>query len=116
MTNDALTGLAYFLGFGVLFYWMMKNGGCGMHAHGHGGHADHARADGGGVSDGAARTARDPVCGMDVDPARAAGVRSVLGRTYYLCSKACLAKFDADPEGYAERAGPAAVPAGQEHH
>jgi P-type Cu+ transporter len=114
MTTNALTSLLYFLAFGFLFYWMMKKGGCGMHSHGHGGHAGHADSEEGGG--GAARTARDPVCGMNVDPARAAGVRSVMGRTFYLCSAVCLTKFDRDPEGYARRAAPAAVAPGPRHH
>jgi Cu+-exporting ATPase len=41
--------------------------------------------------------ALDPVCGMTVDPARAAGSFDYEGTTYYFCSKACLAKFSADP-------------------
>ena len=41
MGSNGLTSLLYFLAFGLFFYWMMKRGGCGMHAHGgHGGH-DH---------------------------------------------------------------------------
>lgn len=39
MNTDSLTSLLYFLGFGLFFYWIMRNGGCGMHAHGR--HADH---------------------------------------------------------------------------
>lgn len=35
MTSNAWTSLIYFLVIGGLFYWMMKRGGCGMHAHGH---------------------------------------------------------------------------------
>jgi Cu+-exporting ATPase len=42
----------------------------------------------------------DPVCGMKVDPARAAGETSHAGTTYYFCSKGCLAKFTAAPEKY----------------
>src|ERR1051325_9689663 len=44
--------------------------------------------------------ALDPVCGMTVDPARAAGQFDHDGTTYYFCSKGCLAKFTADPEKY----------------
>jgi hypothetical protein len=46
-------------------------------------------------------TVVDPVCGMRIDPARAAGTREYRGRTYHLCSEACLGTFDADPERYA---------------
>jgi YHS domain-containing protein len=39
----------------------------------------------------------DPVCGMTVSVADAR-FRSVVGdRTYYFCSAACLASFEADP-------------------
>jgi len=39
----------------------------------------------------------DPVCGMTVDPATAAGRHDHQGVTYYFCSPHCLAKFEADP-------------------
>jgi Cu+-exporting ATPase len=42
----------------------------------------------------------DPVCGMTVDPARAAGSVDLHGTTYYFCSKGCVAKFTADPDRY----------------
>src|SRR5258708_4204571 len=42
----------------------------------------------------------DPVCGMQVDPARAAGSVEHNGKKYYFCSKGCLAKFEADPRKY----------------
>ena len=42
----------------------------------------------------------DPVCGMSVDPARAAGSHEHDGRTYYFCSAGCRARFAADPEKY----------------
>jgi Cu+-exporting ATPase len=44
--------------------------------------------------------ALDPVCGMTVDPARAAGHVDYQGTTYYFCSKGCVAKFSADPKKY----------------
>ena len=43
---------------------------------------------------------KDPVCGMDVSPATAAGSLAYRGQTYYFCAKSCLAKFQADPEKY----------------
>ena len=43
----------------------------------------------------------DPVCGMSVDPARAAASVEHEGRTYYFCSKGCAATFTADPRHYA---------------
>lgn len=42
----------------------------------------------------------DPVCGMRIDPARAAGTREHDGAPYFLCSEVCLARFDADPARY----------------
>jgi YHS domain-containing protein len=41
---------------------------------------------------------KDPVCGMDVDPAKSAGQSEYKGKTYYLCSAQCKQKFDKDPE------------------
>jgi Cu+-exporting ATPase len=40
----------------------------------------------------------DPVCGMKVQPEKAAATREFQGKTYYFCGKGCAAKFDADPE------------------
>ena len=40
----------------------------------------------------------DPICGMTVDPATAAGQYEYAGTTYYFCSTHCLNKFSADPE------------------
>lgn len=45
-------------------------------------------------------SARDPVCGMTVDPARAAGSFEHDGETYYFCHPSCLARFKADPARY----------------
>jgi Cu+-exporting ATPase len=43
---------------------------------------------------------KDPVCGMQVDPAKAAGTSQYQGQTYYFCSKGCQTKFDANPGQY----------------
>ena len=40
----------------------------------------------------------DPVCGMSVDPARAAGKQKHGDETYYFCSRRCMVKFIADPD------------------
>ena len=45
---------------------------------------------------------RDVVCGMQVDPAKAAGKSVHNGKTYYFCSKTCKDKFDANPKQYAK--------------
>jgi Cu+-exporting ATPase len=42
----------------------------------------------------------DPVCGMTVDPATAAGSWEYHGHTYYFCNPHCLHQFQADPERY----------------
>jgi Cu+-exporting ATPase len=43
---------------------------------------------------------RDPVCGMTVNPQRAAGSVVHQGQTYYFCSSGCATKFQASPEKY----------------
>jgi Cu+-exporting ATPase len=50
--------------------------------------------------------AKDPVCGMSVDPHTAKHRREHGGRIYYFCSARCAEKFEAAPEEYfgAERA------------
>jgi len=101
-----MTSLIYFLTFGFLFYWMMKRGGGGKHARGHEEHTVQAVSDR--RADQSSCTAQDPVCGMDVDVTRAVGIRSVARGTFYLCSAACLATFDRDPQAYAQRILPAA--------
>ncbi len=52
------------------------------------------------AAEASARTAKDPVCGMDVDPAKAAGMSEFRGRTYYFCNLNCKKAFDGDPEKY----------------
>jgi len=45
---------------------------------------------------------KDVICGMQVDPAKAAGSSHVNGKTYYFCSKGCKARFDQNPSQYTE--------------
>jgi Cu(I)/Ag(I) efflux system membrane fusion protein len=50
--------------------------------------------------------AKDPVCGMDVSPAKAekAGRRSEFqGKSYYFCSDECKEQFDRSPEKYVRK-------------
>ncbi|HVZ37080.1 MAG TPA: YHS domain-containing protein [Polyangiaceae bacterium] len=47
---------------------------------------------------------RDPVCSMEIELTDSAGTRTVGGRRFYFCSRACLEEFDLDPEGFARRA------------
>ena len=51
----------------------------------------------------------DPVCGMRIDPVKAAGSTAYLGRTIYFCGQGCLKKFVADPGRYIAADG-SAVP------
>ena len=45
-----------------------------------------------------AKSEIDPVCGMTVDPAEAAGRHDHNGTAYYFCGTSCLERFRADPE------------------
>ena len=55
---------------------------------------------------------KDPVCGMEVDPAKAAGHGDHQGLTYCFCSNSCKAKFEAEPERYVQ---PVEPDAGEKH-
>ncbi|HEV2617835.1 MAG TPA: heavy metal translocating P-type ATPase [Candidatus Acidoferrales bacterium] len=48
----------------------------------------------------AGQLATDPVCGMNVDPARAKANREHQGTEYYFCCDGCAAKFAAAPDKY----------------
>src|ERR1700733_13325126 len=43
---------------------------------------------------------RDPVCGMNIDPATAKHLHEHNSKNYYFCCAACLLKFKADPAKY----------------
>jgi Cu+-exporting ATPase len=62
---------------------------------------------------GPAGTVKDPVCGMNVVPERAAGSHIHGGTTYYFCSKGCVERFRADPERYLAAPGTSGMHAGQ---
>ena len=47
-------------------------------------------------------THRDPVCGMTVNPAKAAGSSEHRGHTYYFCGAGCRAKFTAEPDRFVQ--------------
>ena len=100
-----MEGLGSLLLFAALFYFMMRFG-CGAHmVHGHGGgdRGEHAGHGGRGEHE-QGPDARDPVCGMDVAPGQGYG-KTHGGRDYRLCSRACLDKFDANPNQYASVQG-----------
>ena len=42
----------------------------------------------------------DPVCGMTVEPARAAATRAHDGHTYYFCARGCAVAFEKEPWTY----------------
>ncbi len=52
----------------------------------------------------ASEKARDPVCGMSVDPGSSAAASEFEGERYHFCSAHCQKKFDADPERFASAA------------
>ena len=64
---------------------------------GHDAHAGHAAPD-------APGSHIDPVCGMRVNPASAAGSDTFRGTTYYFCATSCLERFKANPESFLARA------------
>src|SRR5579872_1466121 len=43
---------------------------------------------------------RDPVCGMNVNPATAKNSQKLDGKYYYFCCAGCAHKFKADPQRY----------------
>ncbi len=56
--------------------------------------------------------AHDPVCGMQIEPPLAFASRSIDGNTLFLCSEACMERFDAQPQHYWDAALKAAIDAG----
>ena len=64
--------------------------------------------------------AKDPVCGMLVDPAKAAGKVEHSGKDYYFCSTRCAERFTQEPEKFLAAPGtagmgPAQGPAAHQH-
>ena len=57
-----------------------------MSEHQHADHDEHA--------------AKDPVCGMSVDPHTAEHRSRHAGKTWYFCSARCQSKFDESPDKY----------------
>lgn len=101
-----MEGLIWLLLSAGLFYLMMRFG-CGAHmVHGHGGgHGGHGQGGHGGHGGPAqGESARDPVCGMDVAPGQGYTKRFA-GQEHRLCSRACLDKFEANPDQYVSAQG-----------
>ncbi len=61
----------------------------------------------------AEQTAKDPVCGMNVNPATSKHRHEHQGTIYHFCAANCRTKFIAEPQRYlAPASAPAAAPAG----
>jgi Cu+-exporting ATPase len=48
---------------------------------------------------------KDPVCGMDVESATAAGRTEYEGQIYYFCGSKCKEKFDHTPQQFLTKSG-----------
>src|SRR5215472_5503936 len=59
--------------------------------------------------------AKDPVCGMSVDPAKAGGKVEHKGKAYYFCSKRCAERFSQEPEKFLAAPGTAGMEHGHGH-
>ena len=46
---------------------------------------------------------KDPVCGMEVETANAAGHTEHAGQTYYFCCSKCKEKFENNPAQYLDK-------------
>ena len=73
------------------------DGGAPTHHHLHG-HERHGHEGPGSVA--AAAAVKDPVCGMDVDPAQTPHKAHYEGHEYFFCSAGCRAKFQKEPSRY----------------
>ncbi len=60
-----------------------------------------------GESKGGGKTAKDPVCGMDVDVNKPAATSVHQGQTYYFCAVGCKKAFDENPDKYLSAEGEA---------
>ncbi len=59
---------------------------------------------------------KDPVCGMMVDPLKAAGRAEHDGKTYYFCSPRCAERFSIDPEKFLAAPGTAGMDRSHDSH
>ncbi len=53
-----------------------------------------------GAKSGPSVKVKDPVCGMDVDPANAKAKANYQGKTFHFCCSGCATKFQTNPEKY----------------
>ena len=93
-----MEGLFSLLLFAAAFYVMMRFG-CGAHMV-HGGHGRSEHEGHAGHTPTVESEAVDPVCGMKVAPGT--GYTKMVGaHAYRFCSRACLDKFETNPQQYA---------------
>jgi len=69
-------------------------------------HSAHAHGDHTPGCCGASASAKDPVCGMMVDPAKSPHRHAHDGVTYHFCGAGCRTKFAADPSKYLKPSAP----------
>lgn len=95
-----MSGWLSLLLFAAFFYLMMRFG-CGAHmVHGdHGGHGGEHEGHGGGGMQMQGSSAKDPVCGMPIEPGQGY-TKNHEGRMLHFCSRKCLDKFEAEPQRY----------------
>ncbi len=106
-----LGNMLYFLLLAGLFFVMMRFG-CGAHIMGHGhSHTQGAKSNDDSAGDSSLRwiapdQAVDPVCGMTVQTAGAAGAKTAVydRHVYYFCSQDCRQKFETSPGAYVKQA------------
>lgn len=58
---------------------------------------------------------KDPVCGMTVEPAKAAPSFDFEGTKYFFCCEHCRGVFQADPQKYLNSPAPAGCGCGGGH-
>ncbi len=102
-----LSTLLILLLIGGFFFLMMRGSGSGCcgGGHNHGGHGKkspdnpHSHHDGKEAS-GPARSAKDPVCGMEVTVGKNNPESRYQGREFYFCSEHCREAFERDPDRF----------------
>jgi YHS domain-containing protein len=108
---ELLQANASWIVFVLFLLLMMRMHGAGMgcgggHRHGTQEHRpDEDRGvEAGKGSAGVSRTAiaKDPVCGMEVDPTTAAATIEYQGRTYHFCAPGCKDAFEMNPEKFVQ--------------
>ncbi|MBU6483936.1 MAG: YHS domain-containing protein [Betaproteobacteria bacterium] len=112
MDTETIKSVVSILVWGAFFLLMMRFG-CGAHIMG--GHRHHG-SHGGDEGAGTGGPIKDPVCGMDVDPSKAAAASVYAGRTHYFCSASCRDKFEKEPHRYAAATAAGQPPPGGQHH